>query len=227
MKKHFYLFVSSILVLTTLGCAKGFQILDDQVFVNGPMFQKQKAENLAGKSIAEVLKLKYDKAVLKCDLWTQRRDKLDISLPANDSVAWDLKSNEPMPNSWNLNGQDGIHKVEAEIKLNSLGLQESVNLVTANGTRYKMSYTPFVNLNISYKTTTTYPGGPFYTNSKWDNQEVREKVNQVLLNDSETPLNKGDDGIQYGPSYSYINCVIDTEIKPEYQEQFVVEAPKN
>ena len=84
MKSVYKFTIAMGLALFVSACAKND---DNGVKPSGiPQTEKASAVDLSGKSVEEVLKIKYAKANLKCDLWAQQSAKLDISGTPTDSV---------------------------------------------------------------------------------------------------------------------------------------------
>lgn len=227
MNKNLIPLVGIILATLISGCAKNNDNKNNDQTVN-QQNQQAKAVDLSGKSLEEVLKLKYDKAELKCELWTQLSNQLNLSGTPNDSASWDLKSGEAMPETLILNGEISNHRISIEVKLNSVALLSSLNHLDSDLTRYELRYSPSVNVNITHEAITTFPSGPFIASGNGSSRNINERIKDIPINSAlETdPEQQGGITIDRGSYRDYAHCFIDTEIKPEYQDQFKVQ-PRN
>ncbi len=227
MKRVYLLFIIAILTSIFSGCAK-----DDDKNRNtptvSPQNEKPTALNLLGKSLDEVLKIKYNKAELKCELWTQQTVKLDLSRTSNDSVSWDLKGESTLPRTLTLKGLIQNHQIEVEIKINSVAIRQKLQHTDVNGAIYKMLYSPYVKLNFSYKASTQFPTGPFFASGNGTSYEVNERIKNVPLNNTlaTQPEELDEMVINRGSFRDYVQCLLDTDIKPEYQDQFKIDPNK-
>lgn len=227
MKNILVLFMCIFVTSFISACSKN----DDKKNSNPPPHKQDKspkAVDLAGKSVEEVLEIKYNKADLICALWTQINQKLNLDLSPNDSVSWDLKSKNVMPEVLNLSGQVQDHRIEVQIKLNSLALYSSLSFRDSDWTHYQISYSPYVNVSVNSEELTTYPIGLLQSSSYSSSREIKEKIKDIPINGSLAvePVQENGVTIDREAYHDYVHCFIDTEIKPEYQDQFQVQ-PKN
>lgn len=227
MNKNLIPLVGIILATLVSGCAKNNDNKNNDQTVNQQK-QQPKAVDLSGKSLEEVLALKYNKAELKCELWTQLSNQLDISGTPNDSASWDLKSGVAMPEVLNLKGEIQNHKISIEVKLNSVSLLSSLNHLDSDLTRFELRYSPTVNVNITHESITTFPTGPFIASGYGSSRNINEKIKDIPVNGSLATEPEQQNGITIdrGSYRDYAHCFIDTEIKSEYQDQFKVQ-PRN
>lgn len=91
-----------------------------------------------------------------------------------------------------------------------------------------MSHSPYVNLNFSYEASTSFPTGPFLASGDGTSRNVNERIKDVPLNSAlaTEPEQQGGITIDRGSFRDYAHCFIDTDVKPEYQDQFKVEPRK-
>lgn len=116
MNKSLIPLVGVILATLLSGCAKNNDNKNNDPTAN-QQNQQPKAIDLSGKSLEEVLALKYNKAELSCAVWVQRNQKLDLTATPNDSFVLDLKADSKMPHTFKLAGQIQNHKIEAQIEV--------------------------------------------------------------------------------------------------------------
>lgn len=226
MNKVNSLVVSVVLALAVSGCAKS----DDQKNIPNvkPPNEKSTPVDLSNRSVDDVLKIKYNKAVLKCELWTQQSVQLDTSGKPTDSASWDLKSGTPMPQVLTLKGKIRNHVITVEIKPNSVGLNDNLSIQKPNLTVYTLIHSPYVKVGMTFNAATEFPAGPFYSSGSGTDENINEKLIDDLVNQAlkSQPEQSGGVTIDYGSFRDYAHCFIDTDIKPEYQDQFKVEPKK-
>lgn len=228
MKKYFNL-VSVVVLLSLVGCIKGGEAQPVATkSLSGPVDAPQSSTiNLAGKSLSEVLKLKYNKVELNCQLWTQALEHIVTTGEPNDVVSVDLMS-LTLPKVLTLKWQLQYHNLAFTVKINSVGLKESLNLNDLDGTKYKASYTPFVDADftsISYSYSGRPGDGPFIVGpSSGTSIQVYENVRTLALSDV---IGVFTDSLGITRSYSdEVLCMVKTEIKPEFRNQFEVGTAK-
>lgn len=206
------------------GCAKS----DDNKNRNSTAHQQNealRAVDLAGKSVQEVLDLKYNKAELNCALWVQRNQKLDLTTGPSDSIILDLKTDFQTPQTFKLTGQVQDHTTEVQIEINSLAIRSSFYLKDVDGRVYVARYSPYADYILHYKSATTFENGVISRSDSHTNHQVGERILDRALNvayDSQ-PVDPDGSVLNRGAYRDYVHCVIDTEIKPEYQDQFEIQ----
>jgi hypothetical protein len=179
--------------------------------------QKPVAQNLSGKSTQEILTTKYNKANFKCDLWVQRGSDLIMSNTPNDSFSWDLLSDFANEKSFNLVGEVQDHTMNITVNVESVEIFGSVLLRELDGKNYKMTHTPVIKMDLFYEQKTTFAPGVYGHEKGWLKRQVREKLKDMTLNESHSA------DVAAGTFFNYLECSIETDIKPEYQDQFEIE----
>jgi hypothetical protein len=204
------------LVITLVSCEKSNSNQPNNVVVNDT--DKISVQTLDGKSTEEVLKIKYNKANLNCNLWVQYGNELNKSIAPNDSFSLDLLKNDiNHESSKELSGTAQGQAVEVSIDLKDLKIANETLVNRDTNTTYKMTNTPVIVLDYDYKQTPVRDGGLVISGSGHSERTINEKIKDMSLNIS----NKSENGL--GTYFNYLECSIETDIKAEYQDQFKVE----
>ena len=164
--------------------------------------------NLSGKSVEEVLKLKYEKADLVCNFWFQYGNEFSRSIEPAVTVHYDLKQKGV--------SEFGTNPENRQLFANNKNLRltfqfgpvqiHDLNFKDIDGVSYLMSFSPYLKVNFAWE----IDGSETDTVQK----EVIEKLNTVVIDN----LHKeGDDRNFY---FTHFECTINTEIKSEYKNQF-------
>lgn len=175
--------------------------------------------NLDGKSTENILKTKYNKAILICSLWLQFGTELNRSNNPNDTFSFDLLKGEINNDTLKLSGKTQSFSSDIKIQIKQLAI-EHVNHTDVDGTVYRMKYTPVVRLEIVNQVYKGSENGLIFSGNGVGKRIIYEKIKDKSLDESfSTP---GD----IRSYFNYIECIIDTDIKSEYRDQFVVENNK-
>ncbi len=226
MQKVYSLVVGVILASAVSGCAKSDDNRNNPTVT--PQTEKPMVVDLSGKSLDEVLKIKYNKAELKCALWTQRSQQLDITGSPTDSVSLDLKSNPTVPATLTLKGQIQDHGTEIQLAVSSLAMWGTLHHTDTEGTVYLASYTPYAKIDYTLTSSTVFGVGQSSSGNGFGSRSVNEKIVDMTLNQSVSSAPTAENGVvlNQGAFRDYVQCVIETDIKPEYQDQFKVQPRK-
>ncbi|RYZ80925.1 MAG: hypothetical protein EOP04_24935 [Proteobacteria bacterium] len=212
--------MGSMSVLFLNACGNGFEVKSptDTIVIGGAA-EKTVLEDM---NLEELLAAKYDKAVLTCSLWLQHGEAMDVTAAPVDTFSWDLKSQETLPFAFELKGT--VEKQFASVKIEvkeAMALANHTNHVVNESKIYTMKNTVALRIAAVTNTRVTFADGPYLSESKGTDIRLSEKVPFSLLNlamgDNEKPT------LSYRSSSS---CILDTEIKPEYQDQFKEEDVK-
>lgn len=105
---------------------------------------------------------------------------------------------------------------------------ESLHYTDAEGNVYVAQHTPYADYVLTYRSATTFEKGLVYHGECYDKRQVNEKIVDMALNEAQDSQPPEQNGvvINYGAYRDYVQCVINTEIKPQYQDQFKVQ-PRN
>lgn len=178
-----------------------------------PAAPAEKPVELAGKSLAEVLSIKYNKAKLVCSLRLQYGKEMDFSVAPDDKVELDLAQENLEGKTFSLKAKAGDAVSEYTVKVDKVKVVGLTELRHSDKKTYKMNYSPVVDISYNYKNDVKVPSGSFGSNSKFQSS-IYEKV---LSTQKESYYVSAD--IAYHYAYQ---CTIDTDIKPLYQKQFSV-----
>ncbi len=178
--------------------------------------QKPTVQSLSDKSTQDVLTTKYNKAIFYCDLWVQRGTELIKSNTPSDQLSWDLLNDFGTEKIFNLQGQVQDHSFSTTVNVKSVEIYGSVHHTTADGTVYKMEYTPVIEMDFNYEKETVYAPGLSSKGNGFAKRQINERIPDMALNSAHSS-----DATQV-TFFNYLECSIDTEIKDEYKDQFSV-----
>jgi len=203
-----------LVALSLFGCGKSNDNHSEPA--NNPS-QKPIAQNLSGQSIQDVIQTKYTKVLFTCELWVQRGAELVKSNPPSDKLTWDLLKDFSIEKSFELKGDVQDHTMRMNVNVRSVEIYGSVHHTTADGIVYKMAHTPVIKMDFAYETDTVYAPGVSSHGSGFQKRDIHEKIMDMSLNHSFSS------DAAAGTFFHYLECTIDTEIKPEYKDHFSIE----
>lgn len=198
-----------------VACAKSKDSTDPQPAP--PAAVEDAVEDLSGKPAPDVLKTKYDSAVLTCSLWVQRGSELVTTVSPTDSFSWDLISDFAYQNTFKLAGEVRDHSLEVVINVEAVEIFGEVNLTTVDGSKYIMSNTPVVKLRFQTESTTHLASNFSGAGTGSGFAVVYEGVKDMVLNQNSSG---GSSEVKF---FNFLECTINAVIKPDYQDQFKVE----
>lgn len=225
MKKLIFITLSGLLFL--MGCGTKDSALDNS---NQRVDQQNNpnAINLSGKSTAEVLNLKYNRVVLKCALWSQNDKNINLVFSPNDTVTLDLKKNSEFPQSLELSAIVDNHEIKVSFEVVKLAHYGVLNFTDSLGNNILAQYSPYVEAKFSSFTKNFLGNGQFTSNQGSSSRTVKERIEDVALNQITEPTQQNAGIVSKSAFSDYVGCIIETDIKPEYRNQFVFKpAAKN
>lgn len=184
-----------------------------------------KVESLAGKSTAEVLKLKYKRAEVVCRAF---KGQTPYNIVRFDQVKPTVDHRINLLDQRDLQKVDSVRiplpridNYQAEARISVVGVSISYQLthVDEAGNVYEMQYTPKVKLEYTFDHFIT----PALRASELGGWELSENTppQQFLSTSADQSL------LDQGQHHAHgLSCSIETEIKPEYQDQFKVKKKK-
>lgn len=110
--------------------------------------------------------------------------------------------------------------MEVTAKVPSIEIYGSVNHTASDGTVYQMSNTPVVKMDLYFTQTTVYSPGVSSKMTGTDHRKVNENIKDMSFNESHS-IDRAK-----GAIFNYLECSIDTDIKPEFKHEFKVEKKK-
>jgi hypothetical protein len=186
-------------------------------------------QDLTGKTLSEILSVKYTRAVLVCKLWSMLSNQLDLTRNPNSSSRFNLKAPYRLPFTIVLksgvNGVDQdqyreIHQTEVRITVYNINLLQQMTLShDQSNLIYQFQYSPAPNFAIDAIARTQRPGGG-QSVDRYSNPEdtLYEKVNWPVLQFESYAIPNN-----YNlKTYDYASCELETTIRPEYAHQFSV-----
>ena len=190
---------------------------------NGDQLNEQ---NLNGKTLSEVLAVKYTRAELVCSLWSMLASDLDLSRNPNSTYRFNLKAQTFLPFTIILRsavrgvGQDQfreLHQTDVRLTIYKINLVPQVTVShDQTGLIYDLLYTPAVGFSIDAVARTNTHDGPIVDRYSNPENTLYEKIHWpvVQLESFAIPNN-----FNY-KTYDYASCRLETDIKPEYAHHF-------
>lgn len=171
---------------------------------------------------AEVLALKYNKAVLICSIWTQRGKNINLELPPNDSVSLDLKEDLELPRGLELTASVKDHQIKITLEITRFSHYGLLNHTDSDGNQVVAKYSPFLKMNYSSSSNTSFGKGLSMSGSGSAVRTVYERIEDLALKEiiNAELVEQNGVTIDKGAFNDYVNCIIQTDIKPEYADQF-------
>ncbi|NUN04934.1 MAG: hypothetical protein HUU57_04145 [Bdellovibrio sp.] len=188
-----------------------------------PQGQPGTVVELSNKSTSEVLATKYNKAELKCTLWAQGSQKVDLSLPPTETVTLDLMKDIQLPHEILLKTFSANHDLQLSLKITKLSHYGVLDYTDANG-KVLAKFSPYVEIDYSHTYRTTFEAGRSSVGSGSSRLWVNEKIYSTILDQS--IVSGPDNNLIQTAIHDYATCVVATDIKPEYQDQFVFKPAK-
>lgn len=188
-------------------------------------------QDLKGRTYQDVMALKYNSAILVCQLWTMLSSELDLQRVPNAERRIDLKAPLALPIQFSLNGYirgfgdnpyREVHNVTASIYIYKIGIRDFFGItVPDTGARYNFMYSPEIGFSTFAQAQSWPPTGPVTEKYNKPEGQIHEKLPTEVVN-FESEVIPNDFGLK---TRDYVKCVIETEIKPGYEQQFSIEAP--
>jgi len=171
--------------------------------------QSQEAEALYGKSLSEVLSLKYDEAKIKCSLRLQENEVVDLSQKPNEVFSWDLI--DPLDvkkKSIVLGNLSGT----ITYKLSEVKIVDSVYYSTNDGREFQMMHSPVVKIASDSKLESRTDDSfeiikQGYEMDMFENVGINHRTEETTVDDKHHLVD--------------LRCELSTKIKQAYKDQFV------
>lgn len=165
---------------------------------------------LSGLAPADLIRTKYIKAVLTCELRKQKGIKFNETAEPDDSISWDLINDYADSKTLTLKASvtDEFTIVTLNIKKISIS---SGTVFAADGKTYDLQYSP--SLTTEFKSRTEIIEVDKLTlEHDFSATELSEGVPSQLLESSRA--------VEAKYNFTKVYCLLSTEAKPEYQGQF-------
>jgi hypothetical protein len=133
-----------------------------------------------------------------------------------------LKKDLDIPQVLELNASMENHQIKVTLEVTSISHYGLLNHTDSNGNKVTAQYSPYAKINYSNVSKTVHGEGQFSSGSGSAERTVNERINDMALNQSlsSQPVEQNGVTIDKGAFNDYVNCVIETDIKPEYSNQF-------
>ena len=189
-------------------------------------------QDLKGRSYQDVMMTKYNSAVLVCQLWSMLSTELDLQRVPNAEQRIDLKGPLVLlPIKFSMNGyirglgenpNRVVHEVTASIFIYKINIRNFFGIsIPETGARYNFMYSPEIGFSTYARAQSWPPTGPVNETFNKPEAQIHEKLPTEVLS-FESDIIPNDSGLK---TRDYVKCVIETDIKTEYEHQFSVEAP--
>jgi len=205
-------FLVLLLVMFTISCGNKEE-RRDEIF---KMPVSSEAEDILDGTTEEILSKKYEKADLICSLRVEHGPVFIRDFP-DKTVTWDLIDDFKSENKLSMEASNDGAKISVVIDIKKLSVG-SFDITALDGHFYKMIHSPFVEMEVNYKYETSYGTAGNFSGEGFVKQLVNEKIISEVFDGSHHPT----DDIE-NTSWRYMECTIDTEIKPQYRDQFIRE----
>lgn len=186
--------------------------------VNTP--KQTSISDFQGKSNEEILKIKYDKIVLKCQFWSQYTEKLDLALSPNDSFEVDFLNDLTLSKSlMSLKGSANGKTTILDFKLTDYEIRESLRHKGLNGKIYVLQFSPMLNLEYNFQSTSFKSENGGITSGPVKGYNRGSRILEGDHNYSTESLQIADEPRRY---IDHLDCTLDSIIKEKYKDQFKV-----
>lgn len=230
MKKILFL---AFLVLGITGCSFGskndFNLAPTSNNPNQPdggTGGELQQQDLVGKTLNEILAVKYSRAELVCSLWSMLSTDLDLTRNPNSSYRLNLKAPYALPFTIVLRsavrgvGQDQfreLHQTDVRLRIYKIN---SVQQLTFSHDKsqliYQLMYSPAISFATDAVARTQRPEGQVVDRYSNPEDTLYEKINWQTVNlESEAIPNNF--GLR---TFDYANCQLETDIRSEFAYQF-------
>jgi hypothetical protein len=172
-------------------------------------------QDLSAKTLQEVLVIKYDMAVLHCRLWVQAADQIDKSLLPNAEATWNLLKDYVPQKTLELIYTGPPQSVDLKLLVANVYLANGF-FKSSNGQTSDFKNSPVIDLRYSFAATPISNNGLEVQDRGMGGKSVYEKVDQEIFSRSNLLPNIKVNALKY------FECTIETEIKPEFQNEFKV-----
>ncbi len=208
----------SLLLLTLIGCSQQNDSASTAPLAPPPTPSTPspvKAQDLSSKSLQEVLVIKYNRAILHCRLWVQAAEQIDKSLLPNAEATWDLLHDFGPEKTLELIYSGLPQSVDLKLLVTNVYIANGF-FKSSNGLTSDFKNSPVVDLRYSFAATPISNSGLQIEDRGLGGKSVYEKVDQEIFSRSNIlPDLKV-------TSLKYFECTIDTEIKPEFSDDYKV-----
>jgi len=206
------LLLLSVFCFSLLGCGGVMSGGGKRDVVNNPGGEAgDGVPDLANKTIKEVLELKYEKADLTCQLWIQKRKKIDTSQEPENHFSVSLLSETLKEDFYALDGLQYAVEVETLFKVNSF-LISNYSFTDKEGKTIEKTYSPFLNLSYGGKVRVTFSNGEFFDTSLGDDFDLFEGASRQVWVTHFTNPTTGE------VRWIEIRCEVDAELKEEFKD---------
>ncbi|OFZ52922.1 MAG: hypothetical protein A2428_07320 [Bdellovibrionales bacterium RIFOXYC1_FULL_54_43] len=184
--------------------------------------------SLEENSVTEVLRIKYNRAQLTCNLKFSRGQKADFgeqpsevfSEIVQDAAYWDLLNDYSDEKAFELKGAVRDSWIKVKIKIKRIEVVHSLTYMDDQGKVYRMRYSPILRAEYFFEENYVFipeDGNMTGKGNGFKDFTEGSTGNWIDMVASTDPTVSGD-------FYSaQLNCDFDTELKPEYKDQFVVQ----
>lgn len=163
-------------------------------------------QNYPGKSVEEILRIKYKNAFLVCHLWVQKSKKINRSEVPVRTVRWNLIKNFSPTNEFDFKVSVSEHKARFSLDITSLEIIERLSMRNDRGLSVERKNSPVIEMVLTYESETKFGEGRqvISRSSSKDEKVIENFKSEVFNNSVSSQVYKKDKYV------SSIDCSIET-----------------
>ncbi|MCB0376983.1 MAG: hypothetical protein KDD33_00695 [Bdellovibrionales bacterium] len=177
-------------------------------------------KDLQGLETGELIATKYDLLQLECSLWTQEGEIFVEGENPDDTLVWDFLQNLDDKGEFELIAKKPRHYFKMLLQFSPLEIVNHLNLQEQDGRIYKLQFTPVTDLQYYYESQITFSEFPAPVDRGDGLQNFNEKLAEKVVN-----FNKFSSVDPNHRFFERVTCLLHSEIKAQYQDQFRIEVP--
>jgi hypothetical protein len=225
MKVYLKIAGAALFLCTTFAGCNGN---DSSSSTGNPSPKDEVAQSLNGLSVKDLIKTKYQSAILECQLdfmIRETQENVTTNHPSENSVTWDLLADYADNKELKLTSKSQGNSVTADINIEKIDIQNA-NVLYENGQEYNFKNSPVI-----FSNTKVYSDGAIVisdeVNGKFDGggngqEQINEGISEILLEtsawaqpDPKNPIPSFD---QSKNGYTVqVTCLLKTTPKTAYQ----------
>lgn len=171
-----------------------------------------------GMSTEQVLRAKYKRALLTCQLRLQQGRKLDDFAAPQDVISWDILEDANPDKTFHMRGRVARHELDFDVKVESMKIAGFIHYADPRGAVYQMESSLVVRLQYRSTERIEYDHEIKSTATNSGSEDMHERILNSLVSNEATmegsPI----------PFLTDLRCLLHTEINPDYKDQFQVKA---
>ncbi len=161
-----------------------------------------------------MLKEKYTKLELKCEMRLQRGTEFDPEDAPNATASWNLLTQSVENKVLDLNKIHGRMSAKVQIVVNSVEMMDHLKVKAADGT-YTLAHTPVLKGGYTYQIAINLAANS--TRHFSDTKEINfvEGIKRSVM--AKSLKSTSENGNNF---YIHVDCLLDHQLKPKYEKDF-------